>query len=115
MRTSPSIVPRDDEQDTYLALDDFGGRLGLAWRETDPSDTSYETVIRHLLDGQYSDPVRIVGFNTAEGWSRDVSADIAKELRQRCDSEGRDVPDCVRDFVDRFEGGRRLSSEPSDR
>jgi hypothetical protein len=63
----------------------------------------YETVIRHLLEGQYSSPVRIVGFNTAEGWSRDVSEDVAKELRSRCDAEGRDVPDCVRDFVERFE------------
>jgi hypothetical protein len=28
----------DDDHDTYLVLDDFG-RHGLAWRETDPSDT----------------------------------------------------------------------------
>jgi hypothetical protein len=34
MRT-PSIVPHDAERDTYLVLDDFGGRLGCAWRETD--------------------------------------------------------------------------------
>jgi hypothetical protein len=102
MRSSPSIVPMDDDHDTYLVLDDFG-RLGLAWRETDPGDTQLETVIRHLLEGQYSSPVRIIGFNTAEGWSRDVSEDVAKELRLRCDAKGRDVPDCVRDFVERFE------------
>jgi hypothetical protein len=61
MRTSPSIVPRDDDHDIYL------GRLGLAWRETDPDSTDFEIVIRDLLDGQYSNPVRVVGFNTAEG------------------------------------------------
>jgi hypothetical protein len=105
MRTSPSIVPHDGDQQVYLVLDDFGGRVGLAWRETDPSDTSLETVIRDLLDGQYSNPVRIVGFNTTEGWSIDASEDIAKEIRARCDAEGRDIPECVRDFVDRF-GGR---------
>ena len=27
---SPSIVPRQANQDTYLVLDDFGGRLGRA-------------------------------------------------------------------------------------
>lgn len=112
MRTSPSIVPHDDDHDTYLALDDFGGRIGMAWREADPSDTNLETVIHDLLEGQYASPVRIVAFNTAERWSRDVSEDIAKELRSRCDAEGRDIPECVRDFVDRFEGRRRLSSEP---
>ena len=75
MRSSPSIVPREDDQDIYLVLDDFG-RLGQAWRETDPEDTDRETVIRDLLAGQYSDPVRVICFNTAEGWSRDVSEDI---------------------------------------
>jgi hypothetical protein len=82
MRTSPSIVPGDDDQDIYLVMDDFGGRLGLAWRETDPDSTDFEIVIRDLLDGQYSNPVRVVGFNTAEGWSRDVSEDVANELRR---------------------------------
>jgi hypothetical protein len=51
MRTSPSIVPRDHDQDVYLVLDDFGGRMGMAWRETDPADTNLKTVIRDLLDG----------------------------------------------------------------
>ena len=27
--------------------------------------------------------VRVVAFNTAEGWSRDVTIDIADELRRR--------------------------------
>jgi hypothetical protein len=36
-----------------------------------------------LLDGQYENPVRIVAFNTSEGWSRDVTVDIADELRRR--------------------------------
>ena len=78
MRTSPSIVPRDDDQDIYLVMDDFGGRLGRVWRETEPDSTERETLIRDLLDGQYSNPVRIVSFNTAEGWSRDASEDIAR-------------------------------------
>jgi hypothetical protein len=38
---------------------------------------------RSLLEGQYENPVRIVAFNTAEGWSRDVTFDIADELRRR--------------------------------
>ena len=66
MRKSPSIIPQDDDQDIYLVLDDFG-RLGHAWRETDPERTDRETVIRDLLEGQYSNPVRVVCFNTAEG------------------------------------------------
>jgi hypothetical protein len=108
MRASPSIVPRDDDHDVYLVMDDFGGRLGLAWRETAPDSTDFETVIRDLLDGQYSNPVRVVGFNTAEGWSRDVSEDVANELRRRCDLERRDLPPNIQEFVERFEDRRQL-------
>jgi len=59
---SPSIVPQEANQDTYLVLDDFGGRLGRAWREIDEEDTDRETLIRNLMDGQYGHPARIVAF-----------------------------------------------------
>ena len=50
-----------------------------AYCETDVEATDLETVIQDLLDGQYSNPVRVVSFNTAEGWSRDISANVAGE------------------------------------
>jgi hypothetical protein len=45
-------VRYDAERDTYLVLDDFGERLGCAWRETDPESADRATLIRDLLDGQ---------------------------------------------------------------
>ena len=36
-----------------------------------------------LVEGEFSNPVRIVAFNIAEGWCRDVTVDIADELRCR--------------------------------
>jgi|SRR5436190_19293605 len=98
MRQSPSIIPGTD-RDVYLVLDNFG-RIGCAWRETDVEDTDYETVINDLLDGQFADPVRVIGFNTAEGWSRDVSEDVARELRQRCGAQDRELPEFLERFVD---------------
>ena len=85
MRESPSIIPWGDlDRTVYLVLNDFAGAFGgLAWPETDVANTDRATLIRHLLEGQYSSPVRIVAFNTAEGWSRDVTMDIADELRRR--------------------------------
>jgi hypothetical protein len=53
MRTSPSIVPHGANQDTYLVLDDFG-RIGCAWRETNVDGADRETLIRDLVEGQYS-------------------------------------------------------------
>jgi hypothetical protein len=57
-----------------------------------------EALIRDLVDGQYSHPVRIVAFNTAEGWSRDVTMDIADELRRRYVDFG-EVPASILDFM----------------
>jgi hypothetical protein len=72
MPRSPSIVPEDTDGDIYFVLDHLG-ILGRVWREMDDGDTDRATLIRHLLEGQYGNPVRIVAFNTAEGWSHDVN------------------------------------------
>src|SRR5437773_1021856 len=82
MRPSPSIIPGID-RDTYLVLDDYG-RVGRAWAETDEDHTSLDAVISDLLTGQYSRPLRVISFNTAEGWSRDVSEDVASSRIASC-------------------------------
>jgi hypothetical protein len=79
---APSIVPKSDDDTVYLVLDNLG-RPGRIWPEVDAETTDLETVILDLLEGQYKDPVRVIGFNTAEGWSQDISVDVAHELRHR--------------------------------
>jgi hypothetical protein len=96
-------VPNGDDQNVYIVVDDFG-RNGRSYRETDVERTDLEAIIMDMLEGQYQNPVRVVGFNTAEGWSQDVSADVAHEVRHRCDLQMRDVPFFLQDFVDRHEG-----------
>jgi hypothetical protein len=98
MRTSPSIVPRDET--VYLVEDDLG-RLGRVWREADSEETDLETVLSDLLSGQYKNPLRVIAFNLGEGWSRDVSEDVAEIMRSRCAAAGRDVPASVKGFVAR--------------
>ena len=88
----------------YLVLDNLG-RTGRVWREAEVTDL--ETVITDLLTGQYKSPVRVIVFNTTEGWSQDVSADVAQELRRRCDLQMRDIPFFLQDFTDRYEGRYR--------
>jgi hypothetical protein len=56
-----------------------------------------------LLDGQYSNPVRVVAFNTAQGWSKEVSEDVAHELRRRCAEQDRDLPSSLEQFVDLYQ------------
>ena len=100
MRESPSMIPNND-QDAYLVLDDYG-EWGSAWRETDVQDTELESVIVDLLEGQYRNPVRVVGFNVSEGWVRDVSEDVARELGRRCADQDRRLPEFLQEFVTRY-------------
>jgi hypothetical protein len=98
MRSSPPSAPHGPQQDTYLVLEDFGPR-GRCWRASDEEDTDRETLIRDLFSGEYTDPVRIVVFNSAEGWCRDVTLDIADEVRRRY-AEMDDVSDSVFQFTE---------------
>jgi hypothetical protein len=95
---SPSIVPGFDV-DVYLVLDEYG-ELGRAYREVDEDKADRETVIRNLLEGQYSDPIRIVCFNTAEGWARDVTEDVAREVKERSDRERLTLSEGLKHFID---------------
>ncbi len=109
---TPSIVPPSPssaEQTVYLVVDSFG-RLGTVYRETDIERTDLETTIADLISGQFNDPLRVVAFNTAEGWAQDVSKDVAFEIQSRCDIDGRDVPETLQDFVDIYAAsGRQLA------
>jgi hypothetical protein len=107
MRHQPSIAPAlPDDVDVYLVLDDFGQRLGRAWREADEERTDREVVIRDLLEGQYSDPTRVVAFNTGGGWSLDVSEEIAAALALHIALEDRETPPRLQSFLDRHCAGR---------
>jgi hypothetical protein len=95
---SPSIVPEQPDRDVYLVLQDFG-LLGRAWGEIDESKTNLETLLRYLLEGQYVNPIKIVAFNTAQGWSRDVTSAVANTLRKAC-ADSDEIPSSLQNFLD---------------
>jgi hypothetical protein len=68
-------------------------------------------VILDMLEGQYSNPIGVFGFNPFEGWSQDVSADVAQDIAPalRSAATGRTRRDV--DFVELHEGkgDRQLS------
>ena len=98
MHESPLFIPGID-RNIYLVLDDFG-RMGCARRETNVEDADLEAVIQHLLEGQYKNPVCVIGFNLSEGWVRDVSEVIARKLHERCAYEDRELPDSLHQLVE---------------
>ena len=105
MRTveSPSVSPSFNV-DVYLVLDDFG-KLGRAYREVDEAEANRESIIRNLLKGEYNNPVRIICFNTAEGWSRDATLEIAQEIQERASREALELSPGLKDFIE-FEVAR---------
>ena len=101
MRTqTPSLAPDEQPHDVtvYLVLNDFG-ELGRAYVETDEAKADEETVISNISSGEYSNPVRVVAFNTVEEWSRDVTEDIARALFERVLRY--DLSESAKKFVER--------------
>ena len=75
MRNRTPLAPGEPAFDVtvHIVLNDFGDRLGRAYCETDEAAADEAGVIENISDGEYSRPMRVVAFNTAEGWSRDVT------------------------------------------
>jgi hypothetical protein len=106
---TPSIVPTDHDQTIYLVVNNFR-HLGNAFTETDVEQADLETVITDLMSGQYSHPVRVVAFNTAEHWAEDVSEDNACEIQRHVDLAGDELPSSIEAFIEMHAGlSRQLS------
>ena len=97
---SPPIVPYGADQTIYLVVDCIGA--GRACRETELERPELDAVVAELLAGQYNAPVRVIAFNTLEHWRRDISKEVAEEIRVLCDIEGISVPEHISDFVERY-------------
>jgi hypothetical protein len=102
MRTpTPPLAPDQQPHDVtvYIVLNDFG-QLGRAYVETDEAAADVQTVVNKISDGEYSNPIRVVAFNTAEEWSRDVTEDVARALLDR-EAREADLSESARRFVER--------------
>jgi hypothetical protein len=64
-----------------------------------------------MLVGQHKNPASVVAFTVSEGWSRDASDTVARELRRRCDIEGRELPASTADIVEWNEGTLLLDQD----
>ncbi|MFY9787748.1 MAG: hypothetical protein WAK08_18785 [Pseudolabrys sp.] len=101
MRTLP-LAPGDDVT-VHIVLNDFGP-LGQAYVETDEAKANEATIIENILSGQYSHPVRVVAFNTADGWACDVTEDIARAVWSKARSEYRPIGKVAQEFLERALG-----------
>jgi hypothetical protein len=103
---TPPLAPHEPiytyDVTVYIVLNDFG-ELGRAYVETDEAEADEATVVSDILSGVYSNPVRVIALNTAEGWSRDATEDIAHAVREQSRSEGH-LSKSAREFIERVLG-----------
>jgi len=100
MTDTPSLVPGSESSDVYFVLDELP-TFGRVWRELSEEAANKQTVLNLIANGEFQDPVRVIAFNTAEGWSRDVTGEIAEALLDREASDG-DLSQSARVFVGRL-------------
>lgn len=81
---------------------------GLLKRERLIRDCDLEQTIRDIVGGQFDMPVIIMASNEEEGWSHNVSEDVAQAVLERAAHEGRTLTASVRDFVERYCGTEAL-------
>jgi hypothetical protein len=95
----PPLYPVDDVT-AYIVVEDFG-HLGRAFRETDLAEADLDTIVRNMISGEYRDPLRVIAFNTVEGWSRDVSEEIAYDVLDRAYDADTTLSVGAKRFIDR--------------
>ena len=78
--------------------------MGQAYCETDETEADEETIVENILSGQYSHPLQVIALNTAEGWARDVTEDIARAVLSRASTEHRSIGVAAQDFLVRVLG-----------
>jgi hypothetical protein len=94
----PSL-PNDDT-DVYIVIEDFGD-LGRSFRETDLAEADLGTIVHNMISGEYRNPLRVIAFNTVEGWSRDVSEEIAYDVLDRAYDPDATLSVGAKRFIDR--------------
>jgi hypothetical protein len=95
----PPLYPKDDVT-AYIVVEDFGD-LGRAFLETDLAEADLGSIVRNMISGEYTDPLRVIAFNTVEGWSRDVSEEIAYDVLDRAYDADTTLSAGAKRFIDR--------------
>jgi hypothetical protein len=88
-------------------LDDFGN-AGRAYREIAEEAADFDTVVDDLMIGQFNNPARVIAFNVSEGWARDVSENVSRELLNRAAKEDMPLGRASRRFVEFHLGEKEL-------
>jgi len=97
-----SLVPLYEDNNVYMVLDELL-TFGRIWRETSEEAANEQTVLNLIADGEFRSPVRVIVFNSAEGWCRDETVHMGLKLLEMS-REGRVLAPSAVEFVERATG-----------
>ena len=100
---TPLVPDKNSDVTVHIVLNDFG-HLGRAYVETDEAEADEASIVENILTGQYSRPLRVIAFNTAEDWARDVTEDIACAVLDRAGREHSPIGQAAQEFLERALG-----------
>ena len=89
------VVPYGADQTVFVVIDRLDKATEIRIERSD-----LDATIGELVAGCFNDPIKVISFNTLEHWMKDISFDVAREIRARCDIEGMELPDYLSDFVE---------------
>ena len=89
------VVPYGADQTIFVVIDRLDRTTEIRIERND-----LEATIGELVAGCFHDPVKVISFNTLEHCMKDISTDVAGEIRARCDIDGVRLPDYLSDFVE---------------
>ena len=92
---SSPVVPYGADQTLFVVIDRLDEVTEIRIERSD-----LEATIGELVAGCFNDPIKVISFNTLEHWMKDISTDVAGEIRARCDIDGMTMPDYLSDFVE---------------
>ena len=87
------VVPYGADQTLFVVIDRLDETTEIRIERSD-----LEATIGELVAGCFSDPIKVISFNTLEHWMKDISTDVAGEIQARCEIDG--VPDYLSDFIE---------------
>ena len=102
MTDTASLVPLYENNNVYLVLDELL-TFGRVWRELSEEAANEQTVLELIANGEFNRPVRVIVFNTAEGWSRDDTVAVGFKLLEMSRG-GHVLGDAARQLVERATG-----------
>lgn len=101
------------DQDIYLVYSDYG-QSGRCFNETGEESWTRQQVVKDIAAGQMEHVVRVVAMNPFEGWSRDVTEDIAEAVAEIIRANGHNGDDWLPPIVDDPEFRRELRAANAD-